>query len=254
MPVMVERLQLLNLWVDAVSMEQAVTLVKQFVETGDKPQAIFAVNPPKNFYVREDPALWRTFKEAALLIPDGIGIVLGIWILHGRRLSRIPGVELMEEICKLAAKDGYKVFVYGAKEDVNKIAADNLIKLYPGLNIVGRSNGYVKEEEMPELIAKINKSQAEILFLALGSPKQEKWFATHKSQLTSVRVCQGLGGSIDVVTGTVKRAPEIWQKFGLEWVYRVLDEPKKFKRLRFFPPFLMSLLKTKFRICLRIKN
>ena len=232
-------------------MEQSLALVKQLVETGKKPQAIFAINPPKNFHLREDPLLSRTFKEAALLIPDGIGIVLGILFLYGRKINRIPGVELMLEICKLAAEEGYKIFVYGSKEELNKKAVINLTKIYPGLKIVGRSNGFVQEADMLSLIDKINESKAEIIFLALGSPKQEKWFATHRSKLTTVRVCQGVGGSLDLVAGKVKRAPQIWQRLGLEWLYRVLDDPNKFKRLRFFPPFVILLLKEKFRIMMR---
>jgi N-acetylglucosaminyldiphosphoundecaprenol N-acetyl-beta-D-mannosaminyltransferase len=148
----------------------------------------------------------------------------------------------MGGICNLSAKNGYKIFIYGSKEDVNKASVQKLLKIYPKLNIVGRSNGYVKNEEMERLINKINESKAEILFLALGSPKQEKWYMRFKNQLNTVRVVQGIGGALDVIAGNVKRAPEAWQKLGLEWLYRLISEPKRIRRQWIYPIFALMIL------------
>lgn len=238
-----ERLNILNLSVDEIDMHGALEQVSAYVETANRPHAILAVNPEKNYQIlKKDPLLYDIFKTADILIPDGIGIVWAAKVLHGRRLSRVPGVELMENICRLSAKKGYKIFVYGGKEDVNKEAVEVLTKRYQGLRIVGRSNGYVKEDAMEALTEKINGSGADILFLALGSPKQEKWFAAHKHALENIRVCQGIGGALDTIAGHVKRAPAIWQRCSAEWLYRLIFEPRRIKRQKVLPVFAAHVL------------
>ncbi|MEW5802941.1 MAG: WecB/TagA/CpsF family glycosyltransferase [bacterium] len=237
-----DRLEILNIWVDPVDMEQALSQVRQFVEKGTRPHCIFAVNPEKEFSIPKDPVLYEIFKKADLLIPDGIGVVYAARILHGARLSRVPGVDLMAKICELAAQEGYRIFIYGAREEVNAAACAALIERYPGLKIAGRSDGFVKDEDMPDLVAKINDSKAQILFLALGSPKQEKWFSAWKDSLKSVRVVQGIGGTLDTIAGTVKRAPEFWQKCSAEWLYRLLKEPSRIRRQNVLPIFASTII------------
>lgn len=244
---MKNRLNILDIWVDPVSMNEALACVESYVTHGDRPHIIFAANPEKNFSFPKDPFLHDSFQNADLLIPDGIGVVKAAYILHGIRLTRVPGVELMHNICRLAAKHGYRVFVYGAKEEVNREACDKLQILYPGLQIAGRANGYLKPEEMPHLLERINNAQAQILFLALGSPTQEKWLAENKGKLKTVRVCQGIGGTLDTITGAVKRAPEFWCKCNLEWFYRLVAEPKRIKRQKVLPLFAAKVIKEKFK-------
>jgi N-acetylglucosaminyldiphosphoundecaprenol N-acetyl-beta-D-mannosaminyltransferase len=242
-----DRLKILNIWVDQVDRKKAIRRVKNFLEKGTRPHAIMASNPEKHFSVPKDAVLYDTFKNADLLLPDGIGIVLAARILYGVGLERVPGSEFIFDICDIAEKESYKVFIFGAKEDVNKEAVDELKNRYPSLKIVGRANGYVKEFEMPDLIGRINASGAEILFLALGSPKQEKWYATHKNQLHHVKVVQGVGGTLDTIAGTVKRAPEVWRKFQLEWLYRLIMEPKRIRRQKVLPVFAALVLITKLK-------
>ena len=240
-------MKILNVWVDPVDRKEAIHRVKKFLETGTRPHAIIASNPEKNFSVPKDAVLYETFKNADLLLPDGIGVVLAARILYGVDLERVPGSEFIFDICNIAAKGSYRVFIYGATEDVNKKAVDELINHYPDIEIVGRANGYVKESDMPDLINRINASGAEILFLALGSPKQEKWYATHKHQLHHVKVVQGVGGTLDTIAGTVKRAPEVWCKFQLEWLYRLIMEPKRVKRQKVLPLFDVMVLIAKLK-------
>ena len=243
-----DRLKILNIWVDPVDRKEAIHRVENFLEMGTRPHAIMAANPEKHFSVPKDDILYDTFKNADLLLPDGIGVVLAARILYGVDLERIPGSEFIFDICDIAAKGSRKVFIYGAKEGVNKKAVDELKRRYPELKIAGRANGYVKESEMPDLIDRINSSKAEILFLALGSPRQEKWYATHKDRLHHVRVVQGVGGTLDTIAGTVKRAPEIWCKFQLEWLYRLIKEPKRLKRQKVLPIFALMVLIAKIKI------
>jgi N-acetylglucosaminyldiphosphoundecaprenol N-acetyl-beta-D-mannosaminyltransferase len=240
-----KRLKILNVWVDPVDMNGALKRVENLVEKGDRPHSLFAVNPEKNFSVPRDPQLHKVFRDADLLIPDGIGVVLAARILYRVRLKRVPGVEMMEEICRLSAGKGYKVFIYGAKEEVSAKSVEILQKRYPSLEIVGRANGYVSPEEMPTLIEQINDSGAQVLFLALGSPRQENWFAKYSDQLHTVRVCQGIGGTLDTIAGTVKRAPRLWCRYNLEWLYRLLAEPQRIARQKVLPIFAYRVLRTK---------
>jgi N-acetylglucosaminyldiphosphoundecaprenol N-acetyl-beta-D-mannosaminyltransferase len=246
-----DRLKILNIWVDPVDRKEAIQRVRNFLAKGTSPHAIIAANPEKNFSVPKDDVLYHTFKTADLLLPDGIGVVFAARILYGAKLKRVPGSEFIFDICEIAERGSYKVFIYGAKEDVNKETVKELKNRYPDLKIVGRANGYVKEHDMPDLIDRINTSKAEILFLALGSPKQEKWYAAHKERLHYVRVVQGVGGTLDTIAGTVKRAPEIWCRFQLEWLYRLIKEPKRVKRQKVLPIFAAMVLITKLKMMMR---
>ena len=225
-----ERLHVLGTPVDAVDMNAALAFVADAVKTRTSAGAILAVNPEKVFVLRQDTFLKDFFEKAALLIPDGIGIVKALKILYGRKISRCPGADLMQNICKEAPQTGYKIFIYGSSEEVNAGACEKLRQRCPGIQIVGRSNGFVPAEKMDQLVAQINDSQADILFIAMGSPKQEKWMSKYALCLTTVKICQGIGGTLDTIVGTVKRAPEFWQAIGLEWFYRLLCQPSRFQR------------------------
>lgn len=229
---MYNRLNILKIWVDNVNMNEALKKVDEFVKLGNRPHSIFAVNPEKCLNVPKHPNLLESFRTADLLIPDGIGVVLAAKILYGLKITRVTGVELMEEICKLAATKSYKIFLFGAHEQVNKIASELLKKKYPGLEIVGRAHGYISENDMLTLINQINKSDADILFIALGSPKQEEWYINYSKYLQNIKICQGIGGTLDSITGNYRRAPFVFQRLGLEWLYRSLANPRRVWRAR----------------------
>lgn len=237
------RLPILDIWVDPVTMDQALDITSAFVEHGDRVHTVFAANPEKNASVPKNDLLYSMFRNADLIIPDGIGMVLAARILYGRRLQRVPGCELMQNMCALAARKGYRIFIYGAKEEVNQKAVETLRQRHRDLLIVGRSNGYVPEEHMDDLIEEINDSGAQILFVALGSPAQEKWISTHGSGLKHVRVCQGIGGTLDVIAGAVRRAPEIYCRMGLEWLFRLFENPTRITRQKVLPVFAWQVLK-----------
>jgi len=237
-----DRLSILDIWVDPVGREEAIERVRGFLRSGARPHAIFASNPEKQFAVPRDPALYECYRQADLLLPDGIGMVKAAEILHGARLSRVPGSEFIFDICRLAREEGKGVFVYGSREEVNRRSCKALAERFPGLEIAGRANGYVKDEDMPGLIEKINASGAAVVFVALGSPKQEEWFTKYKGQLKHVRVVQGIGGTLDTIGGTVKRAPEFWCRHNLEWLYRLLAEPRRIARQRVLPIFAWLVL------------
>ncbi|MGE4563467.1 MAG: WecB/TagA/CpsF family glycosyltransferase [Victivallaceae bacterium] len=224
------RYRVLGTPVDAVGMTEALEYVREAVRTRTSPGFILAVNPEKVFVLRQDVFLKDFFERAALLIPDGIGMVKALRILFGVKVSRCPGADLMQNICREAPQYGYRIFIYGASEEVNRESCEILRQTYPDIVIAGRANGFVKPAEMDGLIRAINESRADILFVAMGSPRQEKWMSDHAAQLTSVKICQGIGGTLDTIVGTVKRAPQFWQRLGLEWFFRLLCQPSRFKR------------------------
>lgn len=221
-----KRTQVLDTEVDCISMLDALEYVDHHIRSTNKAGTILAVNPEKIYALRQNKFLQNFFSKAAILLPDGIGIVLAMR-MKGLKAERVAGADLMQQICAQAEKKGYKIFIYGAKENVNRGAVERLRERHPAIKIVGRANGYVKEEDMDALVAQINESKAEILFVALGSPRQEKWMAKYLDQLITVKICQGIGGTLDTIVGTVKRAPLFMQRLNLEWLYRLLQQPTR---------------------------
>lgn len=242
-----KRLKILDIWVDPVDRHEAITRVEGFLRKAERPHAVFAANPEKNFSVPKDPILYEAFKNADLLLPDGVGIVWAARILFGVRLERVPGSEFIFDICRLAAENGSGIFIYGAKEESNKAAVNRLKKQFHYLKVAGRCNGYISNAEMPALINRINKSRAEVLFLALGSPKQEKWFAKYHRELKYVKVCQCIGGTLDTISGNVKQTPDIWRKSSLEWLYRLINQPVRIRRQKILPLFVFEIFRMKLK-------
>ena len=235
------RVDVLGVPIDCLDMQATITLVEELL-AGDSTSAIIAVNPEKVMKARQDPILLKQIASAGVLIPDGIGVVLAARLLRGCSLMRVPGSELMPEICALAATHEYKVFLYGAAAEVIEQALATLRHRYPTLQIAGYQDGYLDEEEMPSLIDRINASGADILFVALGSPRQELWMSKYLSSL-NVRICQGVGGTFDVIAGKVRRAPRIICVLQLEWLYRLAMSPGRLLRQTALPVFAGLVLR-----------
>jgi N-acetylglucosaminyldiphosphoundecaprenol N-acetyl-beta-D-mannosaminyltransferase len=222
-----ERVEVLGVPVDAVDMDQALEAVDRFVHaSGARPAVVLAVNPEKACMVRGDRRLDAFCRKADLLVPDGVGVVLAVRWLHRRSIGRVPGVDLMARICEAAPAAGYRLVVFGSSDEVNARAVAALRQLHPGIEIVGRENGYVPDGDMPSLVARINASGAHVLFVGLGSPRQERWLEECVPSL-SVKVCQGVGGSLDAISGAVPRAPLFCRRIGLEWLYRLTTQPHR---------------------------
>ena len=192
-------------------------------------KTILATNSEKIMLARRDPDLLRALHGADFLIPDGIGAVFGLRWLRGEKAARITGIDLMEQLMGMAERGGYRVFLFGAKPEVVQNAASETLRRHPLLNLVGHKDGYVREMEYGALIEDINGLRTDILFVGLGSPKQEKWLHEHKP-LLKARICMGVGGSIDILSGRISRSPRWLQSVGLEWFYRFLKEPARFWR------------------------
>lgn len=200
---------------------------------------VIAINPEKIMKARKDEKLKSILNNATYQIPDGIGVIIASKIKRGSIKNRITGIDSMEMLLSLAQEKKYKVFMYGAKKQVISVAKQKIKEKYKGINIVGIIDGYEKDND--KIIEKIKKSKADILFVALGSPKQEEWIYANMSKV-DVKIFQGVGGSFDVLSGNIKRAPIWMQKAGLEWLYRLIKEPKRiFRQFNLFK-FLFVVL------------
>ncbi len=235
------RVSVLEAPVDSVDLVGALAYIARYIRVATEPGTILAVNPEKVYALRASPFLMRFFERGTLLLPDGIGVVLAMNFLHRAGVGRVPGADLMQELCKMATREGRGIFIYGAREEVNSRSVEILRQRHPGIRIVGRANGYVGPEAMDGLVASINASGAEILFVALGSPRQEHWMHDHLPELT-VKICQGIGGTLDTITGDVRRAPVVFRRTGLEWLYRLMRQPSRWRRQIVYPLFVIEVM------------
>lgn len=222
--------------VDTFDFDSAVDYAKS---TGGQ---IVTINPEMISCAKKNKHLAEIINTAELVVPDGIGVELGLKLL-GHKVHRIAGVELGKRLTVEFAKAGKRVAMVGAKPDIIKKASDNLKKEIPELNLVYVQDGYFKDDG--RVLEELKSSNPDLVLVALGSPKQEEFISTAKQMLPESLMI-GLGGSFDVWSGVVERAPVFYQKAGLEWLYRTIKEPKRFKRIfPTLPLFMLSVLREK---------
>jgi N-acetylglucosaminyldiphosphoundecaprenol N-acetyl-beta-D-mannosaminyltransferase len=254
--------QLFNLEVNATALDETaqrcLQLVAQTAGAGDlrRPALVFSLNPEKLMKASSDATIHALLRKATLLNPDGIGICLAARILGYPPLQRVPGSDLMPLLCSLAERAGMTVYVYGASAESNAAAVVKMKERWPGLKLVGASDGFQSpgtpmradandsdaEPGTPTVADKIRALRPDIVFVGLGSPRQERWMAEVGSTLP-VGLMQGVGGTIDVLAGTVKRAPLSWRKVGLEWLYRLLDDPRRWRRQLVLMGFVLYVIR-----------
>lgn len=236
------RIDVLGVGFDSLTMDEAVDRALEEIEkkTG---AYIVTPNPEIVWLCRKDADLARIIKDAALVLPDGVGITLGAKILKKPLAARLPGIDFIACLFARMANLGASVFLYGAKPGVAERAGETLAARYPGLQIAGTIDGYSDETAA---IAAIQAASPDLLLVCLGAPKQEKWMAAH-GNLLNVGLLAGLGGALDVFSGDVERAPERFRKLGLEWLYRLLQNPKRLGRMMRLPLFLLAVLGQRWR-------
>ncbi|MGF2617989.1 WecB/TagA/CpsF family glycosyltransferase [Rossellomorea vietnamensis] len=205
-----------------------------------KKSFIVAINPEKIMKAKEDEELRLLLNKADYQIPDGIGVLIASRLKGGSIRERVTGIDMMLALCKTAEENGKSIFLYGAKPGVADAAAKELRKQFPSLKIAGTLNGYEKDETV--IKSTINEANPDIIFVALGSPAQENWILGNMHELVP-SIYQGVGGSFDVISGRIKRAPAFYQRMGLEWFYRLLKEPSRIKRQLILPKFLIEIIK-----------
>ena len=232
---------ILGVKVDTDNYDELIKKLFQRIETKEK-ALVVAINPEKLMKAKEDQSLKDLLNRAEFQIPDGIGVILASKLNKGNIKTRVTGIDMMDRIVREAARTKKSIFLYGAKPGVAESAAEALKFTYASLIIAGTQDGYEKDNE--KVINKINEAKPDILFVAMGSPKQEQWIEANRDRLHPT-IYQGVGGSFDVLAGNIKRAPEFFQKTGLEWFYRLAKEPSRIKRQMALPIFLLETLKKK---------
>lgn len=232
----------LGVRVDNTTMDETVSGIAQAIQD-NKPYNVVTVNPELVMIARSHKEFNRIVKDANSVTPDGVGLLI-MGKLTGRPLQeRVTGVDLCDQLAKKASENGWKIYLLGAGPGIAQQAADSLKKKYPKLKIVGASSADPDDESANTIRNNIISAKPNILLVAYGSPTQELWIDKHRRAFDPL-VTIGVGGSFDFIAGSTKRAPKWVQKIGLEWLWRLIMQPKRFKRMLVLPKFaILSLFK-----------
>lgn len=238
-----DRINIHGVKIHNVTMQEAVETVLNWV-SGDSIHAVYTPNAEIIMQAQRNPELKSILNDAGLLIPDGAGVVLGSKILKTPLKEKVSGVDLVKNLFRATAGKGTSFYIIGGKPGVAEMAAVNVMSDYGKVNIKGYAHGYFSPEEEDMIIENINKQKPDILLVAFGVPKQEFWIHRNMYRL-KCKVCIGVGGSIDILAGTATLAPEFMRRAGLEWLFRLVREPRRFKRMLDLPRFMLLTWKTR---------
>jgi N-acetylglucosaminyldiphosphoundecaprenol N-acetyl-beta-D-mannosaminyltransferase len=235
---------ILGVLVDDITEAEALAIVKERIDSGEQG---YIVTPNAEMIIdaQTNPSFRENLNGGFLALPDSFYLFQASKVLNKELTKRITGIDFTYELCALAAEHGYGVFLLGGKEGVAEQASKRLHGLYTSLKVVGAYSGGVLEKNNEQILERLHKESIDILFVAFGHEKQEKWMAENLDKL-NVKVAIGIGGSLDYISGRVQRAPKWMQSAGLEWFYRLLKDPKRIKRQIKLPLFPLLVLKEKF--------
>ncbi|MDD2569106.1 MAG: WecB/TagA/CpsF family glycosyltransferase [Clostridia bacterium] len=245
-------INIMGVTIHGLDMVETLCCVDNYIKLGEEAKTtgqgkmlhhIVTLNAEILYRAQTDPILLELINKADLVTPDGSGIVWACRELAGADLKRVTGIDLMMEICYQAGKNHWGVFLFGAKPGVADVAAQRLEEIYD-TDVTGMAHGYFAPEDEEAILERINAAQPQVLFVALGAPRQEMWIDKYRDRLR-VPVVVGVGGSFDVIAGNVKRAPKFFQKTGMEWLWRLLKEPWRWKRMLSLPKFMLLVKKIK---------
>lgn len=240
-----EKAEILGVLFDNVTRLEAVERVLALLDDPGARGYVVTPNAEIVYLCRQEAELTEVLNGAALVLPDGVGIIHAAKILRRPLKGKVAGIDFASALMEALSRREEGLFLLGAKPGVAEAAAKRLAERYPGLRIVGTHDGYFQEEG--PVVDAINRSGAAVVFVCLGAPRQEYWMREHVS-LPGARLMVGLGGALDVYAGQVKRAPDLWVKLGLEWLYRLVREPWRISRMgRRLPAFLIAAVGERFR-------
>lgn len=240
---MSNKVDILGVTVDAITMAAAVAQVEKYMD--EKAGVLVATaNAEMIMRATHDSELKRILNEAALVVPDGAGTVWAAHHLGYEMPERVAGYDLAQELMRQAPAKKRRIFFFGSAPGVAEKAKAKAEQLYPGIEIVGTRNGFFSEKDEPAIIAEIKAAKPDLLLAALGVPKQEKWLYKYRQKL-AVPVAIGVGGTLDVMAGVMKRAPYWMQKAKLEWLFRGMLQPKRAGRLLALPKFVLKVHRAK---------
>lgn len=225
------RITLMGCQIDNLSMEETLQTIEGFIASG-RPHQHVVVNVDKLVKAQQDPELRRIINDCALINADGMPVVWASRLLGRPLKERVAGVDLFDALMVRAAHKGWRVYLLGAREEVVSRVQQLYQQRFPHLVFAGWRNGYWTPEQEPEVVRHITEARADLLFVAISSPKKEQFLGAYQAQMR-IPFAMGVGGSFDVAAGQVSRAPRWMQRCGLEWFYRFLQEPRRMFR-RYF--------------------
>jgi len=246
---MPESVDILGVPVHNVTVDGALALIAQYVHQGT-PHQVVTVNPEFVMAAQENSAFLQALRQADLSLPDGIGLLWAARMLGHPLSERVTGSDSLPLIAALAAKQGLSLYLLGAAPGVAQRAADCLVRANPGLKIVGTYSGSPSIDEEDKIVARITAVDPDMLFVAYGAPNQDLWIRRNLARL-NVPVCMGVGGSLDFIAGIVPRAPLWMRKTGIEWLYRLLRQPSRWRRMLALPRFAWRVLREHFQYAQR---
>jgi N-acetylglucosaminyldiphosphoundecaprenol N-acetyl-beta-D-mannosaminyltransferase len=205
-----------------------------------QPRQVVTANPEYVMIARQDRELASILRAADLITPDGIGTVIAGRLFGANLEGRVTGADMLPRLLEICNQESYRVYALGSKPEANQRALERFAEEYPHAHFAGR-DGYFREEDVPGILAEIKQFRPHLLLVGLGMGKQDTFIARYKEEL-GVPVSIAIGGSLDVFAGTVKRAPLIWQKMHLEWLYRLLKQPSRWRRQLVLPQFALLVL------------
>lgn len=234
-----------GLEIDNITMEDAIEASAKVLSVGGK-MTVFTPNAEIAQACAESKETMRIVSSADMLLPDGAGVLKAAKILGTPLKEKVAGVEYGENLARLCAEKGYSLYILGGKPDVAEKAAKNLQSRYPALKIAGCRDGYFDKSHVgsEDTVNAVNASGADVLFVCFGFPAQEKWVYENSSRL-SAKIIACLGGSVDIYAGTAKRAPKLFISLRLEWLWRLIKQPSRIKRMTVLPKYIIETKKYK---------
>ncbi|TCT14112.1 N-acetylmannosaminyltransferase [Natranaerovirga pectinivora] len=239
---MEKKVNIIGIKFNHISMKQAIDLVMGYLVTAnEKTHMICTPNPEIVMIAQKEGRLKEIINSSDLVVPDGIGIVKAAKILGNPLPERVAGYDLVQNVFRKISKTVHTVYFLGGAPGVAEIAAKNMMEKHPGLKVIGYQDGYFSQDKEKTIIEEINSLSPDLLLVGFGAPKQEFWISDNKNKL-KVKACIGVGGSFDVMSGQIKRAPKWMIKCNLEWFYRLIKQPTRIKRMILLPIFMIKVI------------
>ncbi len=237
-------LTIYGIQVSKLNMEETIRLLTGIIEQRARPTQVITANPIMVMTALEDAAYMNVMRNAELVVPDGAGLVWAARYVGQPVQERVAGFDLVQELLRVGNDRGWKVYLIGSTAEVIGAVRDKLTRMYPGIRIVGARDGFFGGAEDESVVEAVREAQPELLLVGRSVSTQEPWIGTYKEKL-NVPVMIGVGGSFDILAGKLQRAPVLFQRLGLEWFYRLLQQPSRYRRMLALPKFVVNVILNK---------
>ena len=239
------KIKILGINIDNITLDEAGNITKELIENSNKTcKMVVAPNTEFIMMAQKDEEFFKVLNKADLATPDSVGVMIGGKLQKKPFKERIPGQSYFRKVLEVGEKEEWTFYLLGGKEGVAQKAAENIKKIYPNIKIVGCHEGFFEKDAEDDVIKQINELRPNVLFVAMGAPIQEKWINKYQNKL-KVDLAAGQGGTFDYEAGNIKRAPVVFQKLGIEWLWRLILQPTRICRMVVLPIYLIKIIFTK---------